>query len=177
MNSVSKTNPTGRPAFIGLVVLVFASITVAQFFCQPPIPRGWLAFQLPVCFTVSPTTWTAGERELVCFGLGLDFLYLAVYPYLLSLLCTRAARSWPSSSRIALACRFAGIVVWAAPPADVAENILLFLWLRGTWCNAHVITVVAGLKWLAILFPLFVGLIGLLLVAVRRSKVEVVNRR
>jgi len=89
-----------------------------------------------------------GARGRV-FRVGLDFLYLVLYPLWLSLACFLAAMRAESTSRLgAFAATRLGMGV-GRHPLDAAENTGLYFWLHGhhqSWL-ALAISLVAAAKW------------------------------
>lgn len=121
---VYKYVPESRRSLF--ILLLFAASVVISFFlslAQPP--GGYIAFEFAAFRGgVQSITkgWTAEQCRLTMFGLGLDFLFLSLYPVFLSLLCSVAARvkhCWPSLRKLGIA--LAGMVLLAAP-LDAVEN-------------------------------------------------------
>lgn len=116
-------------------------------------PDGWLSLEFPRWLGLTaapPSEWTAPEREAALFGLGLDFLFLVLYPLYLSLLCSRARRHWSQPAWLAAACAMFSWLILVAAPLDALENIGLYWLIRGTDDEAlqWFVTVVSALKWL-----------------------------
>lgn len=152
-----------KPA-IGLALAASVGLMAALTWFAPP-NGGWTAWQFPAFYPHAdndPARWDTSERDKAMFGLGLDFLFLVVYPLLLSLLCSHAAEVWGLPARLAAVCRFAAVGVWTAALFDAAENVGLLVWvLEGRTPNlARAVTVAAGLKWLVIYSALGVFLVA-----------------
>jgi hypothetical protein len=91
----------------------------------------------------------ARERDAALFALGLDFLFLIIYPLFLSILCGRAGLNWNLSAWLARTSLFFSGIVLLAAPLDVLENIGLYLLIKGSTSDTlqWSISIVAGLKW------------------------------
>lgn len=136
-----------------LWLLFCAVLVVAWVLDAHKPPDGWLSLEFPRWLGLSadpPRDWTADQRETALFGLGLDFLFLVLYPLYLSLLCSRARRHWSLPRWLAAACAVFSWLILVAAPLDALENIGLYRLIRGfdgeglQWF----VTVVSALKWL-----------------------------
>jgi hypothetical protein len=158
-----------------LWILFCAMVLVAVGLDQLRPPGGWIALEFPAWTQPSSTPiagWTQENRETVLFGLGLDFLFLVLYPLFLSLLCARAARHWRLPARLASAARISSRLVLVAAPLDALENIGLFLLITGDTSASlrWFITAVSAPKWLIALAAALVGLICLIWRLLRRQR-------
>jgi len=143
-----------------LWLLFFAILVVAWFLDMHKPPDGWLSLEFPKWLGVSadpPSKWTAQQREASLFGLGLDFLFLVLYPLYLSLLCSRASLHWRVPDWLAAVCGSFSYLILAAGPLDAAENIGLYCLIAGADGAAlqWLVTGVSAAKWLIVLacFP------------------------
>jgi hypothetical protein len=157
-----------------LWILLFAFLGVGGILGQFTPPGGWLALEFPKldCLgpVASPNSWTVAQRDSALFGLGLDFLFLIIYPLFLSLWCGRASRRWNLSGWLArMGLFFSGLVLLAAP-LDALENFGLYFLIRGNSSEVlqWFITFVAGLKWLIALAAALVGICCIINVFWRR---------
>lgn len=146
-----------------LWILFFALLGVGGILGQLTPPGGWLALEFPafndLSIDSSPGSWSPGERDAALFGLGLDFLFLIIYPLFLALLCGRAGRNWNLPAWLArTSLFFSGLVLFAAP-LDAVENFGLYFLIRGNTSETlqWLITTVAAFKWLIALAALFVA--------------------
>jgi hypothetical protein len=151
-----------------LWLLFFAFLAVGGILGQFAPPGGWLTLEFPAFADLSlensPASWERGERDAALFGLGLDFLFLIIYPLFLSLLCGRAGRDWKLPKWLArMSLFFSGLVLLAAP-LDVIENFGLYFLIRGNTSETlqWMITTVAAFKWS---IALAAGLLGLCCIA------------
>lgn len=90
---------------------------------SPAAPRGIITFELCAitadCAAIL-STWTARQREYAMLGLGLDYLYLVLYPAVIGSALLLLSRD--VSPRVQLAAgRLAKLVVLAGA-ADAVEN-------------------------------------------------------
>lgn len=85
--------------------LLIALVIVGGVLGKLSPPGGWLTLEFPVCADISvdntPGSWEPGERDAALFALGLDFLFLIIYPLFLSILCGRASLNWDLSAWLA----------------------------------------------------------------------------
>jgi hypothetical protein len=130
-------------------------------------PGGWVALEFPAWTPASssPTAgWTQEDRETALFGLGLDFLFLALYPLFLSLFCARAARHWHLPARLTQAAATGSGLALLAAPLDALENIGLFFMITGETGTSlrWFVTAVAAPKWLIALAAALLSLVCLL---------------
>ena len=150
-----------------LWILFVAVVVVGGVLDQFRPPVGWLALEFPAwsdpSSATSPGSWKPEEREAALFGLGLDFLFLVLYPAFLSLLCGRAGCYWDLPAWLArTSLTFSGLALIAAP-LDALENIGLYFLIKGESGDAlqWFITAVAAPKWLIGLAAALVGLVCL----------------
>lgn len=147
-----------------LWLLLAAFVVVGGVLDQLSPPGGWLILEFPAWADLSadksPVSWQPGERDAALFGLGLDFLFLIIYPLLLALLCGRAGLNWNLSAWLSRTSLFFSGLVLLAAPLDALENIGLYLFIRGNTGDTlqMAISIVAGLKW-------FIALTAALVVA------------
>ena len=151
-----------RATWLAFLAVVIVSVPLERV--KPP--GGYIALEFPALHigdAPDPSGWTPSAREDAFFGLGLDFLYLVLYPLWLSLACFLAAMRAESTSRLGAFAATASAWVWAATPLDAAENTGLYFWLHGhhqSWL-ALAISLVAAAKWVIAL-----GAAGVALLAV-----------
>lgn len=93
---------------------------------SPAAPRGIITFELCAitadCAAIL-RTWTARQREYAMLGLGLDYLYLALYPAVIASALLLLSRE--SSPRLRLAAGMLAKLVVLAGAADAVENYCL----------------------------------------------------
>lgn len=97
----------------------------------PEAPLGIVSFELAGSRDAAAAildSWSGRAREEALFTLGLDYLFLVLYPLFLSLACARLAAGGRG-----IAARAAGFVAWAvlaAAPLDAVENgaLVVLLW-------------------------------------------------
>lgn len=145
-----------------LWLLFCAVLVVAWVLDAHKPPDGWLSLEFPRWLGLSaapPNEWSTEQRETALFGLGLDFLFLLLYPLYLSLLCDRAGRYWSLPVWLAGACAVFSWLILAAGALDVVENIGLYWLIRGDDGAAlqWSVTLVSALKWLIALTCLAVA--------------------
>ena len=127
-------------------------------------PCGYLALEFPafhLAHVADPASWASSAREDAFFGLGLDFLFLVLYPLWLSLACFLAATRRGLTTRLGAVAAAASTWVWSAAPLDAAENAGLYFWLAGHHDPGLglAISLVAGAKWLVALGAAGVALV------------------
>lgn len=121
-------------------------------------PGGWIRLEFPALNDStgpgSPRSWSQAQREKALFGLGVDFLFLLVYPLFLSLFLERAGTLWKLAPGLARQCLALSSVILLAAPLDALENLGLYWLIRDEAGIAlrWFITAVAALKWLLVLF-------------------------
>lgn len=133
-------------------------------------PGGWLLLEFPAWTNPMPDQWLQREREATIFGLGVDFLFLAVYPLFLSLLLGRAATHWNLPDWL---CKVSGMLAGAvliAAPLDALENAGLYLMIAGDKSEGLrlFVTTVAAPKWFLAIAASFVALLGITMCAWRK---------
>ena len=122
-----------RQAFTLLVLLVLVLSTFLMVLGEPlrtpAAPQGIVSFELAGSGQAAAAildSWSPAVRELAMLNLGLDYLYLVVYPAVLSLACV--AVSGRLRARSAVAARLGIALAWAvlaAAPLDAIENAAL----------------------------------------------------
>lgn len=137
-----------------LAFLAVAVVSVPLGIVAPP--SGYLALEFPALHladVTDPLSWASSAREDAFLGLGLDFLFLVLYPLWLSLACSLAARRRGPATRLGSVAAAASAWVWSAAPLDAAENVGIYFWLAGHHDVglAFAISLVAGAKWLVAL--------------------------
>lgn len=103
----------------------------SQSLATPAAPLGIVSFELAGSAAAAAAileSWPPRAREEALFSLGLDYLYLVLYPLFLSLACARLAQG-----RRGGAARAGGWLAWAvlaAAPLDAVENgaLVALLW-------------------------------------------------
>lgn len=167
-----------RKQVAALWFLFAVGVVVAVILGRFRPPGGWIPLELPALAPpgwVPPGEWCAAQREAALFGLGLDFLFLALYPLFLSLLCGRAGSRWPLPAWLGRTASWVSGPVLLACPLDAAENVGLY-WLIQGWSAEGfqiAVTVVSAAKWILSLATLAVAVLclGALLGArVQRSR-------
>ncbi len=104
---------------------------------NPAAPLGIISFQLaatPLRAEQILGSWGEAERLLAAFNLGFDYLFLVIYPILLSMLCAYLARRYQETQRVTRERLGIGLA-WAVPAAallDAAENYALLQLLLGS---------------------------------------------
>lgn len=155
--------------FIALgALLVTLGVTLHRL--EPP--GGYLALELPAfdqLQTMPVSSWNPEEREVAFLGLGLDVAFLLVYPLFLSLLLGSAAATWRLPSWCERSCRRSASIVLFAAPADLLENvgIFLLLWSRNSRAVDLTTTAFSLVKWTLILAALLVLLLAFVARATR----------
>ncbi len=122
-------------------------------------PGGWLPLEFPAwCRSApSPDSWSVRERETALFGLGLDFLFMVLYPFFLSLFFGRGKAQWALPDWMLKSCGVYSGLVLLACPLDAAENIGLHRMITQSADGLELfVTVVSAAKWFIALasFPL-----------------------
>lgn len=117
-----------------LVYVTFFTVVVAVvlYLVQPPC--GYVVMELPVLPSdpqCSPSGWDSVDVERAFFGLGLDFLFLFLYPWWLSLLCEVVEQRLDHRDLMRRTIATCGSTVWVAGALDMVENIGLYFWLSG----------------------------------------------
>lgn len=98
-------------------------------------PGGILTFELagsPEAARRIVASWDAATRETAAFTLGLDYLFLALYPSAIAVVLLQASAGlgrW--SLRLRALARATAWLSLAAAPLDATENAALWLTLRG----------------------------------------------
>lgn len=155
-----------RNQVAALWVLALAALLVSLVLGRHRPPGGWLSLEFPALAGPeweAPESWSAGEREVALFGLGLDFLFAVLYPLFLSLLLGRAAERWTLPGWLRRTSSFFSGLVLTACPLDAAENVGLYLLIMGSSAAGlgWAVTVVSAAKWLVALAALPVAVLCL----------------
>lgn len=150
-----------------LWALFFATLIVASILDVHKPPDGWVCLEFPAWLgrsAIPPSQWTEGQRAVSLFGLGLDFLFLFLYPLFLSLLCSRASERWRLPNWLAALTGMFSFLILAAAPLDALENIGLYWLIAGADGEAlqWLITITSAGKWLIVLACLPVALAALI---------------
>lgn len=114
------------------VTVATVVVAIVLFLVQPPC--GYFVMELPVLPAdprCSPSGWEPGSLELAFFGLGLDFLFLCLYPWMLSLLCEAVEERLDAHHLLKRTMAACAAMVWVAGALDFVENTGLFFWLSG----------------------------------------------
>lgn len=122
------------PAFLAALVLSLAVWLVLSVAGAPlktaAAPAGIISFELAGTVERSAAivaSWGPPQREAAAFGLGLDFLFLFLYPVTISLGCRivagRLAPSWP---RLSLMGTMLSVAVPLCIALDAIENAALW---------------------------------------------------
>lgn len=137
----------GRLLWLGLLLIALTVwlAAIGQPLETPAAPHGIVSFELAGDAETAErimASWPPAAREAAMLSLGLDFLYLVVYPLWLSLALGFAAgmagAGWRRGGRIAAR------VVLAAAPLDAIENLALIRQLTNGASDLS-----AGIAWLA----------------------------
>jgi len=109
-----------------LLGLSLALTRIGEPLVTAEAPYGIVSFELAGSHEAAAhmiASWDAAARQAAMLCLGLDFLYLLVYPAWFSLVC------WMLAARLdglmARSGRFVGRAVWLAAPLDALENYSL----------------------------------------------------
>src|SRR2546422_3910151 len=162
--------PAGRrarvflPLLAATLVVWAAAAVIDRPLETPAAPLGIISFELAGDLATARqmiASWDEPAREHALLGLGLDFLFLALYSTTIGLACVWAAgvlrtRRWPLAA-VGLPLAWGQ---WLAAALDAMENVaLIILLLRATtdpwpriawWCAAPKFgLVVAGLLYAA----------------------------
>lgn len=134
------------PLGVLLVVLSVALLRVGAALFSDAAPQGILSYEFAGDAATAArilASWSSEAREQAMLSLGLDYLYLIVYPAFLSLACARIAVRL--GGRLPRAARLGAALSWAVLAAgalDAVENYALIRLLTDgasdTW---------AGLAW------------------------------
>ena len=149
MSSGDQTAPPGWSrqgvallGVTGLAVAVWIVLTVANAPLRTgAAPQGIVSFELAATAERADAilaSWGPRQREAASFGLGLDFLFLLLYPVAISLACRIVAgRIGPRYPRWALAGQVIALMVPLAVVLDAIENAALWRVLQlgsaGPW--------------------------------------------
>ncbi|MGH0035752.1 MAG: hypothetical protein ACQGVK_12070 [Myxococcota bacterium] len=123
--------PGSRRRLLVVLTVALAGLSVALTWLGAPLatpeaPRGILSFEFAGSNANAArmvASWGPEARAAAHTTLGLDYLYLLVYPAWFSLACVRlAARRRGALARLGL---WAAWAVWAASPLDAVENAAL----------------------------------------------------
>jgi len=137
-NSLQRISPVQRKTvfftFLGLTILlmIIFAWTGAPLFTSAA-PQGVIYLQLAGSVEKAQqiiASWDKTARLMAAFGLGLDYLFMVVYPLTIGLACIWAAdilrfHHWPLA---ALGAWFAW-GIWLAALLDAVENIALTILL------------------------------------------------
>src|ERR1043165_7987276 len=94
-----------RQAVAGLALVACVAVALVEKAYRPPGEYGWFTLEFPALLKPPPPdAWTPTFRDRSFFGLGLDFLFLCLYPFVLSLWCGQIDRKSTrlNSSHVAL---------------------------------------------------------------------------
>lgn len=123
--------PRARPALFAALTVALAALSLALGAIGRPLvtaeaPRGILSFEFAGTNEAAArmvASWGPGAREAAHLSLGLDYLYLLVYPAWFSLGCLLvSARSTGPLGRIGIGMAWA---IWVAGLLDAVENAAL----------------------------------------------------
>jgi hypothetical protein len=80
---------SGNSAVWSLSILLISILFLSLVLDQLRPPGGWIALEFPAWVEPAPQNlpenWSRSDRDAALFGLGLDYLYLLLYPLYLSL--------------------------------------------------------------------------------------------
>jgi hypothetical protein len=126
---------------VAFAVLSAALIYTGRPLMTPAAPFGIVSFQ--VAFSEERSlailgSWDNAARDAAMDNLLLDFPYLVVYAWILSLLCRNAAT--PATPAMSRAGRILARYVWLAAVFDVVENFALLHQLTGNVTGTAALT-------------------------------------
>ena len=123
--------PQGRRTFRALL-LTWLALTIALWLVDRRItadsPHGIVAYELArteVAASEILDSWDSRARLYAAFSLGLDYLYLVVYPALLSLACVLVAGRLDRSPRARILGHILARLMIAPLVLDAVENFAL----------------------------------------------------
>ena len=128
MSPFSWISETGQRGALLVLTALLVVLSIALSMIGAPLitsaaPRGIVSFEFAGTAETAARmldSWSPRVREQAMLSLGLDYLYLGVYPAWLALACTRIARrGTPVLARIGRALAWA---VLLAAPLDAVEN-------------------------------------------------------
>lgn len=134
------------PLGVLLVVLSVALLRVGAALFSDAAPQGILSYEFAGDAATAArilASWSSEAREQAMLSLGLDYLYLTVYPAFLSLACVRIAVRL--GGRLPRAARLGAALSWAVLAAgalDAVENYALIRLLTDGASESW-----AGLAW------------------------------
>jgi hypothetical protein len=166
--SESAQGPALALLAVLLVVLSIALSAVGAALFSEAAPQGIVSYEFAGTAVGAERilgSWPALARQRAMLSLGLDYLYLLVYPAFISLACVRVSRRLeglrPGVARFGMRLSWA---VLAAAPLDAIENAALIqlllagpseIWARvAWWC--------AGPKFALVILGLVFALLGYL---------------
>ena len=158
---------TGKSSVLILGFSFIALVILSLWLNELRPPGGWIALEFPAwCDTAPehlPENWSPSERTAALRGLGLDYLYLMVYPLFLSVLCAQASLMWNLPQWLGGTCRLFSRLVWLAAPLDALENAGLFFLVRGNDAASlqWFISLVSAPKWIIALLASIVAMLCL----------------
>jgi hypothetical protein len=143
---------------LSLILLSVALLRVGAALFSEAAPQGMLSYEFAgdaVSAALILESWSSVAREQAMLSLGLDYLYLIVYPAFFSLACARVATRMrgrlPGVARLGVWLSWA---VLAAGPLDALENYALIRLLTtgasdawagvAWWCAAPKFALVAA---------------------------------
>jgi len=148
LNSATTGTPsemTERRTLYRLII-AFTALTAALIYTGRPLittaaPLGIVSFQVAFSEETSLTvlsSWDSAAREAAMDNLLLDFPYLVIYAWILSLLCRHAAS--PSTQTMSRAGTILARYVWLAAAFDAVENLALLHQLTGNATDSAALT-------------------------------------
>jgi hypothetical protein len=171
------TRRAQRRALVWLGALVAACSVALQAtsasLATPAAPFGIVSFELAGSAAAAAAildSWSPRAREEALFSLGLDYLFLVLYPLFLSLACARLAQA-----RSGGAARAGGLLAWAvlaAAPLDAVENAALvaLLWQGPGEGAARLAWLCAAPKFALVALALAYAILGLGAALLRRGR-------
>ena len=158
---------TGKSSVWVLSLSFIAVVVLSVVLDQLRPPGGWIALEFPAWVETAPENlpqnWSPSERDAALRGLGLDYLYLMVYPLFLSVLCAQASLMWNLPQWLGGTCRLFSRLVWLAAPLDALENAGLYLLIGGNDAASlqWFISLVSAPKWIIALAASVVAMLCL----------------
>ncbi|KAF0242696.1 MAG: hypothetical protein FD167_3844 [bacterium] len=173
-----------RYVLLALVLIDMVLIAIFSYLDQSlrnqTTPQGIISFQLASSETKTKAivdSWNAASRDTALFSLGLDYLFLFIYPLTLSLMCHLvASRIWQGQSFVSKLGSLLAWLVLLAGLLDAIENYSLLQILKFSdyifWpiLAKYCATAKFGLIGLAMLYVILAFTIGKLYVS--KSSIE-----
>lgn len=131
-----RLSPAGRFRLFLLLLVLTLALLAAMGLIHDPLAEGaagrvapWGMISLQLTHDVDAAraildAWQGPLRDRALFGLGFDYLFMAVYPWFLSLGCALLAeRAGGRTGRLGIALAWLVLLAW---PLDAMENYALW---------------------------------------------------